>query len=95
MEKMLHLLETFTARGSDGNEYAVRGYEHLVRLAEDERGAWEPAGVAEYKLADGRHVRVDADGTMSVPALDVTLERRRGERSAGVVDAGGDGSQEL
>lgn len=79
MEKMLHLLETFKARGSDGRDYSVRGYEHLVRLEDTAPGAWEPTGLAEYKLADGRHVRVDADGTMSVPQLGLTLERRRGE----------------
>src|SRR5574337_945533 len=32
MEKMLHLLETFNARGSDGRDYEIRGYEHMVRL---------------------------------------------------------------
>jgi hypothetical protein len=34
MEKMLHLLETFNARGSDGTAYVVHGYEHLARLDE-------------------------------------------------------------
>lgn len=77
MEKMLHLLETFTARGSDGNDYEVRGYEHLARPDEGLPGPWESTGLAEYKLADGRHVRVGADGTMSVPDLGITLESRR------------------
>ncbi len=78
MEKMIHLLETFNARGSDGNDYAVHGYEHLVRLDDGAPQSWESTGLAEYKLADGRHVRVEADGTMSVPGLGVILERRRG-----------------
>ena len=58
MEKTLHLLETFTARGSDGKAYVVHGYEHLARLdaVRDTLGQWEPTGLAEYKLADGRHV---------------------------------------
>lgn len=75
MDKMLHLLETFNARGSDGRDYVVRGYEHMVRLEDSMPHAWEPTGQVEYKLADGRHVRVEADGTMSVPQLGVTLER--------------------
>ncbi len=32
MDKMLHLLETFTARGSDGQTYRVQPYEHLACL---------------------------------------------------------------
>ncbi len=79
MEKMLHLLETFTARGSDGKEYTVHGYEHLVRLEPGLPEAWEPTGQAEYKLADGHHIRVDADGAMSVPKLGLKLERVRAE----------------
>ncbi len=77
MEKMLHLLETFTARGSDGRSYRVQAYEHLARLdaAPDRQGQWEPTGLAEYKLADGRHVSVDKDGTMTVPGTGVKLER--------------------
>ena len=43
MEKMLHQLESFSARGSDGNTYRVRGYEHLARL-EAVRGARKANG---------------------------------------------------
>ena len=66
MEKMLHLLETFSAHGSDGKEYVVHGYEHLARLdaVPDSQGRWEPTGVAEYKLADGSH-RPCESGTAS------------------------------
>lgn len=75
MEKMLHLLESFNARGSDGRDYAVRGYEHMVRLDEGTPSSWEPTGLAEYKLVDGRHVHVESDGKLSVPELGLTLER--------------------
>ena len=90
MEKTLHLLETFTARGSDGKDYAIRGYEHLARLEGAAPDSWEPTGLAEYKLADGRHVHVGADGTMSVPELGLTLQRRRGDAAAAPADAGGE-----
>jgi hypothetical protein len=77
MEKMLHQLETFTARGSDGKSYVIRGYEHLARLEAipDAHGQWEPTGVAEYKLADGRPVRIDKDGRMTIAGTDVSLQR--------------------
>lgn len=93
MEKRLHLLETFAARGSDGKAYVVHGYEHLARLdgVPDPQGQWEPTGLAEYRLADGRLVSVDKDGTMIVPSLGVRLERtaRRAESNtiaAGAID---------
>ena len=82
MEKMLHLLETFTARGSDGMDHVVRGYEHLARLdsAPSVHGQWESTGLVEYRLADGRHVSVDKSGAMSVPDLGLRLEiPKRGE----------------
>jgi hypothetical protein len=77
MERMLHLLETFTARGSDGETYHVHAYEHLARLdaVPDTQGLWEPTGLAEYKLADGRHVSVDKDGAMTLAGTEVRLER--------------------
>lgn len=77
MEKMLRQLETFNARGSDGRTYAVHGYEHLARVdaIADPQGHWEPTGVAEYKLADGRRVEVDRQGTMVVAGSDVRLEK--------------------
>jgi len=77
MEKMLRQLETFRARGSDGNTYVVRGYEHLARLdaAGNALGQWEPTGLAEYKLADGRRVCVAQDGAMTVDGVGVRLDR--------------------
>ena len=77
MEKMLHQLESFNTRGSDGNIYVVRGYEHLARLdaVRDVQGQWEPTGEAEYKLEDGRPVVVDADGMMTIPDSGIRLKR--------------------
>jgi hypothetical protein len=77
MEKMLHLLETFTARGSDGQTYHVQAYEHLARLdaVPDTQGQWEPTGLTEYKLADGRHVGVDKDGVMTLAGTGLKLNR--------------------
>ena len=82
MEKMLHQLESFSTRGSDGNTYVVRGYEHLARLdaVRDVQGQWEPTGEAEYKLEDGRPVVIDRDGTMTIPHSGIRLKRM--ERSA-------------
>ena len=77
MEKMLHLLETFTARGSDGQTYRVEGYEHLARpdAVPDTQAQWEPTGLAEYRLADGRHLSVDKDGAMTVAGTGLRLQR--------------------
>ena len=62
MDRKLHLLESFTAQGPDGQTYKVFGYEHLVRdetfAGPDEH--WEPTGVSEYRLADGRRVDLAA-----------------------------------
>jgi hypothetical protein len=69
MERKLHLLESFDARATDGRTYKVFGYEHLVR-DESIAGAiehWEPTGVAEYRLADGRRVEMGRDGSIRLP----------------------------
>jgi hypothetical protein len=77
MEKKLRRLETFSARGSDGQVYSVHGYEHLGKvdafIAAQEQ--WEPMGINEYKLADGRRVDVKRDGTMTVVDTGVQLQR--------------------
>jgi hypothetical protein len=75
MDRKLHLLESFDARATDGATYKVLGFEHLVRdpSALDER--WEPSGVAEYRLADGRVVSEAADGTLRVSGSALTLSR--------------------
>jgi len=74
METRLHLLDSFTARGSDGATYRVRGYEHLVR--DDSTPAldlWEPTGKVEYRLAEGEPLEVERDGTMRIARTGVAL----------------------
>ncbi|MCM5678899.1 hypothetical protein M8A51_05070 [Schlegelella sp. S2-27] len=77
MDKKLHLLESFTAKGSDGAIYKVCGYEHLVRdeslMGADEH--WEPTGLAEYRLDDGQRIEVSRDGSMRVAGTGVQLQR--------------------
>jgi len=66
MDRKLHLLESFTARGPDGRQYRVFGYEHLVR-DESVAGAldqWESTGQSEYRLDDGRRVDMRDDGSL-------------------------------
>ena len=78
MDKRLQLLETFTARGSDGQLYVIHGYEHLVQMdmLQDMPGQWESTGQAEYKAADGRPVQVASDGSMRLERSGITLERQ-------------------
>jgi len=67
MDMKLHLLESFDAQAIDGKTYHVRAYERLVRdesLPGAER--WEPTGVAEYRLDDGRLVDVRPDGSIRI-----------------------------
>lgn len=77
MERKLHLLESFEAKGSDGATYKVCGYEHLVRdeSVADGREHWEPTGLAEYRLADGDRVDVQRDGSMRVARSGIELIR--------------------
>ena len=79
MEKSLRQLETFNARGTDGQLYSVHGYEHLARIDPHAapRDQWESTGEAEYKLADGRRLDVQKDGLMRVPGSELILERVR------------------
>ena len=68
MDRKLHLLESFDAHGQDGQTYRVFGYEHMVR-DESVPGAiehWEPTGLAEYRLADGRRVEVEDGGLVRI-----------------------------
>lgn len=78
MDRKLHLLESFMARGSDGATYKVCGYERLARdesLA-DGQEHWEPTGVVEYRLDRGDLVEVGRDGTMHIASSGVELSTR-------------------
>ena len=74
MDIRLHMLESFEATGSDGRRYKVCAYERLV-LVPGSADQWEPTGVAEYRLGDGRHVEVSRDDGMRLPGSDVVLIR--------------------
>lgn len=74
MDMRLHLLESFTANGSDGQHYKVCGYERLA-LVPGSAEQWEPTGVAEYRLEDGRPVEVGKDEAMRVVGSGVVLTR--------------------
>jgi len=79
MDKKLHLLDSFEARGTDGARYKVMAYEHLLRtdLVADGRDHWEPTGLSEYRLASGERVDVAPDGAMRVAATGVALHPTR------------------
>jgi hypothetical protein len=74
MDLRLHLLESFAALGSDGQHYKVCGYERLA-LVPGTAEQWEPTGVSEYRLEDGRHVEVGQDEAMRVAGSNIVLTR--------------------
>jgi len=74
MDMRLHLLESFTANGSDGQRYKVCAYERLA-LVPGSAERWEPTGMAEYRLEDGRHVEVAKDDAMRVAGSNIVLTR--------------------
>lgn len=78
MERKLHQLESFPAKGSDGAEYTVYGYEHMTRdeSVTDGRDHWEPTGLFEYRLADGSRVDVGDDGQMRIASSSVALSKK-------------------
>jgi hypothetical protein len=74
MDIRLHLLDSFPATGSDGQRYKVCAYERLA-LVPGSADQWEPTGVAEYRLEDGRHVEVGKDDAMRVAGAGLVLTR--------------------
>jgi hypothetical protein len=74
MDIRLKLLESFAAKGSDGRQYKVCGYERLS-LVPGSADQWEPTGVAEYRLEDGRHVEVGKDDVMRLAQSGIVLSR--------------------
>lgn len=77
MDKRLHWLESFAARGTDGRLYTVNGYEYLARAPDlpTEPDHWEPTGVSAYKLSDGRQVTPLDDGSFAVAGSALRLHR--------------------
>jgi len=84
MQKKLHLLDSFTAQGSDGSTYKVMGYEHMVRAEalNDGQDHWEPTGQTEFRLADGERVDVASDGSMLIAKTGVKLQLPGGAKPA-------------
>lgn len=85
MELQLRLLDTFSATGSDGATYKVCAYDRLApdpSLTDSEH--WDSTGQIEYRLADGRPLQLQPDGTARIAATSVTLilPRRAGLREA-------------
>ena len=77
MDQKLHLLESFHARGSDGVEYKVMGYEQMRReeALVDGQEHWAPTGTIEFRLDSGELVDMGKDGTMKVVASGLELKR--------------------
>ena len=78
MDQKLHLLETFSATGSDGATYKVHGYEHLALdpSLTDAQEHWLPTGTVQYRLADGQPLAAEKDGALRIIGRDVRLQRR-------------------
>jgi len=85
MDKKLHLLDSFEARGTDGACYKVMAYEHLLRvdLVADGQDRWESTGLSEYRLGSGERVDVAPDGAMRVVSTGVELHPARSEQARG------------
>jgi len=75
MELRLQLLETITARGSDGASYKLCAYDRLMPDLSLPAGSehWESTGKIEYRLNDGRQVEVDGQGVLRIAHTEVVL----------------------
>lgn len=73
MDLHLQLLETFTAAGSDGTTYKVCAYDRMTRDPSVAGEHWEPTGSVEYRLADGRAIQIQRDGTARIEHSEVVL----------------------
>jgi hypothetical protein len=78
MNLKLHLLESFSAQGSDGAAYKVRAYERMAQDPSigDGQEHWQSTGVIEFRLDDGSLIDARADGSMRVLHTGVGLARR-------------------
>ncbi len=77
MDLKLHLLDSFPARGADGQLYKVCAYERL-RLDESlptGSDPWLPTGESEYRLDSGALVDMGDGETMTVAATGLRLVR--------------------
>lgn len=84
MEMRLQFLESFRVQGADGQGYKVCAYERMGPDHSAPGGIerWEPTGVIEYRLEDGRLVDARRDGTLRIAGTDVALQRTPAGASA-------------
>lgn len=77
MERKLHFLESFDAKGTDGAPYKVHVYEHMARDESVADGGehWESTGELEYRLGGGEQLDVHRDGSMRIARSGVQLYR--------------------
>jgi hypothetical protein len=72
MDRRLHLLDSFAARGPDGTTHRVFAYEHLVRtecLPTSTLDEWASSGQIEYRLEDGTRVVPGDHGSFAVAGV--------------------------
>ena len=83
MERKLHFLESFSAKGTDGAPYKVLVYEHMARDASVADGTdhWESTGELEYRLEGGERLEVHKDGSMRLARSGVQLNRAEAEHT--------------
>lgn len=64
MDRRLHLLDSFAARGPDGSTQRVFAYEHLIPAGclPTHLDDWASSGQIEYRLKDGTRVLPDENG---------------------------------
>lgn len=84
MDMQLQFLESFRAHGPDGQSYKVCAYERMGRDHSAPGGVerWEPTGVIEYRLEDGRLVDARRDGTLRIAGTAIALQRTPAGASA-------------
>lgn len=84
MDIQLHFLESFRVQGGDGQGYKVCAYERMARDESLPQGIerWEPTGVVEYRLEDGRLVDARRDGTLRIAGTSIELQRSPADASA-------------
>jgi hypothetical protein len=79
MDRKLHLLDSFPTHGSDGKDYKVCAYEHLVKdesFLTDGQERWESTGFVEYRLAEGERLEASSEGAWRLPASGLELRRQ-------------------
>lgn len=84
MDIQLNFLESFRVQSADGQSFKVCAYERMARDMSVPNGIerWEPTGVVEYRLEDGRLVDARRDGTLRIAGTGVQLQRAPADAAA-------------